>query len=930
MTGEAFSYFRILSRLGTGGMGEVYLAADTRLGRKVALKVLPLGFAADEGACRRFAQEARAASALNHPNIVTIYDIGSEGGRDFIAMEHVDGESLRCVLSTRGLGLKLAVEMIAQAASALAAAHEAGIVHRDIKPENLMLAGPLGRPSHLKVLDFGLAKLIETRRASLLSSEVTTLTGAQAPVGDTRPGAIVGTVAYMSPEQAEGRELDHRTDIFSLGLVLYEVFTGRPAFRGNSTIDTLHAIVHDDPVPATGLNSRLPPEAAEILAKAIAKDPAERYRHAGDFELDLRRLKRALDSNALPGMRSKVVVGPQSRARKALLTVTAAAAICAAFLAGWRLNRVAVPTGAGAELAQVTLTPLTSDPGLELDPTFSPDGETIAYSSDRTGNFEIFLKQVSGAADINLTNNPADDIQPSFSPDGKQIAFVSSRAGSPDILDYGLQTRFMGGSIWVMSALGGTPRRIASSGSFPSWSPDGSRILYSNGTWFHSKLYTVTAAGGEPAEIPVRFAAAQEFVTWPRFSADGRWIIFEGSGDRIYVVPSEGGAPRPVAHGRRPLWAAGSRTIIYSDAQPGRNFSLWQVPFSITKGQVSGAASPLTIGRGWDLPGSVSPDGKRIALSTSEETFNLEVLPFDAEGGRVTGTPRPITTGNQRISFFSFSPDSRSTVYNSVRGAENHIWRAGLGSAPVQLTADPNFLDGSPRWSPDGRTIAFARTRTDQLERSAGSWLMAADGANPQPLLESIGFGGQGGVAVGRWLPDGSGLVYRRMRERQLYIFDLASKKSRPITYGRGWCDADSECQPGRQVGRVSVHDGGHRGYPRNTGHGWAVESCSRHAPPGLPPVVFAIGPLALLSPRPQESLARARSRAGMAPSPAGEDHKFPRIGLALAGRFARFSRWPATRLRQRTHHRRHLASNAREIKQLKVVCGLTVTNVGS
>jgi serine/threonine protein kinase len=250
----------------------------------------------------------------------------------------------------------------------------------------------------------------------------------------------------MSPEQAEGRELDHRTDIFSLGLALYEVFTGRPAFRGNSTIDTLHAIVHDDPVRATGLNSLLPPEAAEILAKAIAKDPAERYRHAGDFELDLRRLKRALDSNGLPSMRSKVVVGPQSRARKAPLTVTVAAAIYAAFLAGWRLNRVAVPTGAGTELAQVTFTPLTSDPGLELDPTFSPDGETIAYSSDRTGNFEIFLKQVSGAADINLTNNPADDIQPSFSPDAEQIAFVSSRAGSPDIQDYGSQTRLMGGS----------------------------------------------------------------------------------------------------------------------------------------------------------------------------------------------------------------------------------------------------------------------------------------------------------------------------------------------------------------------------------------------------------------------------------------------------------------------------------------------------
>jgi serine/threonine protein kinase len=321
--GETFSHFRILSRLGAGGMGEVYQAEDQRLGRNVALKVLPQGFAADEEARRRFAQEARTASPLNHPNIVTIYEIGSEGGRDFIAMEYVEGESLRSALSSRRMELKHALEIMAQAASALAAAHEAGVIHRDIKPENLMLAGPPGRPAILKVLDFGLAKLIEAKRASPLASDASTLTDAHAPAGYTKAGCIVGTVAYMSPEQAEGRELDHRSDIFSLGLVLYELFTGRPAFRGNSTVETLHAIIHDDPVPANDLNPRLPPEAAEILAKAMAKDPRERYRHAGDFELDLRRLKRALDSNALPSSRAQAAAGPQARGRKMLRILVA-------------------------------------------------------------------------------------------------------------------------------------------------------------------------------------------------------------------------------------------------------------------------------------------------------------------------------------------------------------------------------------------------------------------------------------------------------------------------------------------------------------------------------------------------------------------------------------------------------------------------------
>jgi serine/threonine protein kinase len=359
-------------------------------------------------------------------------------------MEHIEGESVRDALSGAGLELKRAIEMTAQAACALAAAHVAGIVHRDIKPENLMLAGPVGRPSHLKILDFGLAKLIETRRASLLTSEVTTRTVGQAAGGNTRPGTIIGTVAYMSPEQAEGRELDHRTDVFSLGLVLYELFTGRAAFRRNSTINTLHAIIHDEPVPATKLNSRLPPEAAEILGKALAKDPAERYQHAGDFELDLRRLKRAIDANTLPRLQAPSATRSWVPAGNVLSAAVAAVAIVAAFGIGWRLNRSGAPADAPG-LADATLTPLTTDPGLEMDPTFSPDGETIAYCSDRAGNFEIFLKQVSGGADMNLTNNAADDIQPAFSPDGKQIAFVSSRDGSPDILDHGPETRLMGG-----------------------------------------------------------------------------------------------------------------------------------------------------------------------------------------------------------------------------------------------------------------------------------------------------------------------------------------------------------------------------------------------------------------------------------------------------------------------------------------------------
>ncbi len=280
----------------------------------------------------------------------------------------------------------------------------------------------------------------------------------------------------MSPEQARGREVENRTDIFSLGRVLYEMLTGRPAFRGNSPVETLYAIIHNEPRPASNLNPQLPAEAVAMLEKALAKDPAERYRHAGDFELDLRRLKRDLAT------RPRTVPGKKDRRQKATWIAATAAAVLLAGVFGWLLHRRTLPT-AGPALGSVKLAPLTSDGRLAMDPSLSADGRTFVYCSDRTGNFEIFLKQVSGGQDVNLTNSPADDIQPAFSPDGASIAFVSSRDGSPEILDYGPGMRLMGGSIWVMAALGGNARRITASGSFPSWKPDGSRIVYTSGTW---------------------------------------------------------------------------------------------------------------------------------------------------------------------------------------------------------------------------------------------------------------------------------------------------------------------------------------------------------------------------------------------------------------------------------------------------------------
>jgi serine/threonine protein kinase len=777
--GTRIGRYEVRSKIGEGGMGEVYLANDQRLGRKVALKLLTENLKIDEQARKRFVQEARATSALNHPNIIAIYDVDSDEHRDFIAMEYVEGESLRNLLASGKVDVKRAVEFAAQAASALAAAHQMGVIHRDIKPDNLMIT-PTGLT---KILDFGLAKLIEKQRGAAGLSEFTTAFMDAGNRARTSAGAIIGTVSYMSPEQARGENLDHRTDIFSLGVVLYEMLTGERPFAGKSVIDTLHAIINQDPASITEINPQLPFEATEILSKALAKDAGERYQHAGDFELDLRRFKRALESNSLMSARTKAnAPAPNKPSRTTWFWVAGATLVCLGIAAVlWIFTHAIAPsTGLTIALSNLTLTPLTTEPGYEGEPTFSPDGETIAYVSDRTGNFDIFLKQVSGGPDVQLTTSTADDVQPSFSPDGKQIAFVSTRSSQAGLYYPVTDSPLIGGDIWVMTALGdkgGNAHRIVEHGNFPSWSPDGKFILYMNDMSppGHSHLYQVPSTGGEPREVPLKFtqgSASGSSTYYPRYSSDGGWISFQ-MGDSIYVVSAGGGEPQFIARGMAPTWDADSSAIIYSSKEPGKNLSLWRIPFSLANGKTTGSASPLTVSRGWDMHAAVSRDGKMIAFTGEDVSFNVETMPFDAEQGHVSGNPKPLTAG-QNINFFvNFSPDARSIVFESTRGSSTHIWRADADSPPVQLTSAPNFNDTCPRWSPDGRHIAFNRTPVAK-PGPPDIWLMADDGANPQLLAEK--------VSRFAWMPDSRAMVGYAADERQFVVIDLETKQRRTLT----------------------------------------------------------------------------------------------------------------------------------------------------
>lgn len=780
LVGSSFGNYQLIEKLGEGGMGEVYLARDIRLDRKAAIKVLPEALTANNQTKQRFMQEAKAASALNHPNIITIYEIASHNGYDFIAMEYVEGETLRDLLDRGRIETRRAVELSAQAASGLAAAHDAGIIHRDIKPENLMVT----RSSQIKILDFGLAKLVERQPLAFADSHMPTIDLPRTSERVlTMPGTILGTVAYMSPEQAEGRPLDRRTDIFSLGVVFYEMISGRRPFAGKSAVDTLHSIINAEPTPARQLNSQLPMEVEDLLAKSLAKDPAERYQHAGDFELDLRRFKRALESGSLLSARVQPQRADGKDGYPAVWWVGAGvvlltAVVTAAFL--FRDRSVPVSPMGAAVLAKATLSPLTVDAGFEGEPTFAPDGQTIAYVSDRTGNFEVFLRQISGGPDINLTNNSADDMQPSISPDGKQIAFVSSRGGESDCLCffiYGTDQPLMGGAIWVMPALGGSARKVVDNGTFPSWSPDGSSLIFTKGPWYGQKIYRVSSNGGEAQEIAVNLKKGAPFIAYPSYSPSGTHILFEAA-NSIFVVDSDGGDARLVGEGKHPIWSSDGNSIFYTNVEAGKNYTLWQAPFSVPDGKLAGEPSPLTVGRGRDTQAAVSRDGKFIAFSALDVSFNLESVPFDAESAKIQNTPRPLTSGSDLIYFFSTPANAETAVFDSHRGASSFIWKVDAASPSVQLTSDSKFDDNFPEISPDGKFIAFNRRPYDQPEAPDDLWFIESDGANPRLMLEKACCAG--------WVADGRSFVYYSLSDGQLYLYDLFSKSARQLTNEEG------------------------------------------------------------------------------------------------------------------------------------------------
>jgi Tol biopolymer transport system component/predicted Ser/Thr protein kinase len=770
--GARVGSFELLGPLGAGGMGEVYRARDTRLGRDAAIKVLPAELAGDADRRARFEQEARAASALNHPNILTVYDIGTVDGSLFIAMEYVDGKTLREVLASGTLPTRRLLPIACQIADGLAKAHSAGIVHRDLKPENVMV----NKDGFAKILDFGLAKLAAAPEEG--GSQLQTLVGP-----GTRPGVVLGTVGYMSPEQASGAAVDFRSDQFSLGSILYEMATGKRAFQKKTAVETLSAIIREDPEPIAAVDPTAPAPLRWIVDRCLAKEPEDRYASTRDLARDLKqtqeRLSDATGEAAVPGARRP------GRRRWWAAGLAALALLAAADLA------LRLRSGGAASATAPALSRVTFGPGLEDEPSFSPDGKFLAYTTDERGNLDVLVQPLGGGEPIRIGYPDADDGEPAWSPDGSKLAFVSAREHGGRLgialnvgpLEPYLNAKF--GDIFLVPALGGTPVKLVEDGYFPSWSPDGKRIVFMSNRDRQLNLWTVSAGGGAPA----RLTKNPDIDYQPAWSPDGKWIAY-GSGVastsfEVRVVAASGGTPRTLTadfgYVTRPAWSADGKTLFFSGERAGI-LNVWRVPFSEAGKPVP--PSRVTLGQGQDTGVALSHDGKRLAFAADHNDSNIWELTVD------TGQLRAVTSGASQPDYPQPSPDGKTLLVTATRTGESAIWTVDLqGRFLSQLTT--GFVgQPSAHWSPDGRWIAYLR------EGKGGGltlWLLPIGSMNAQDT----------GVpaSVSEWSPDGKWIATGVSQGRgEITVYSVDKKTALPVTSVKSEVDDPTWSPDGKQI----------------------------------------------------------------------------------------------------------------------------------
>ena len=722
-SGTRLGSYEVLAPLGAGGMGEVYRATDTKLKREVALKVLPEEFARDPQRMVRFEREAQILAALSHPNIAAIYGLEESGSARALVMELVEGPTLGERIAQGALPLEEALPIAKQIAEALEYAHERGIIHRDLKPANIKIA-PDGQ---VKLLDFGLAKALEDE-----ASERNTATSPTITVAATRAGMILGTAAYMSPEQAKGKPVNRRSDVWGFGCVLYEMLVRKPAFGGETITDTLAAVVRAEP-EWSQLPANTPQRIRELLQRCLQKDQRQRLQAIGEARIAV---ERAMSGEPVEGPMPATRVASWRRALPWVITALALAAMVGTASRLW--NHASPP--------DTRVTRLTDLPGLEESPAISPDGRSVAFTADVGGKRHIFVRLIAGGAPLQITRDTVDHECPRWSPDSSSMLYFSSGVSGT-----------VQGNIWEIPALGGAPRRVIDSvGCADVNRTDGRLALF---RLAKEGIQLVTApTDGSRFEVVAEFAPATYYL-YPRWSPDGRWIAFQ-RGDSIrfdiFVAPASGGKSRQLTHDNNMMsgfgWLPDSTGIVYSSGRGGTmpylpTLGLWQVTLR------DGSVRRVTSGEMSYVSPDISKSGailvSRMKLQADIWKFPVDGLPTDnvRHGVRVTRQTGEVLTPTA-------SPDDKEVAFLSDSGGHANLWVVNTGNGELrQITheRDPNVAVGVPLWSPDGHTIAFVSSRGNQ-GLTFGIWLVDSDGSN----LRNVANPGLGPA----WSPDGRWLYY--------------------------------------------------------------------------------------------------------------------------------------------------------------------------
>jgi Tol biopolymer transport system component len=801
--GSRLGSFEVLSQLGAGGMGEVWRATDTRLGRSVALKVLPRDLVDHPGRVARFEREARLLASLSHPAIATLFGLETIDGERVLVMELAEGADLARRLQRGPLPLDEALAIARQVAEALEAAHAKGIVHRDLKPANVMVT-PEGR---VKVLDFGLAKAWKGDDEASASDDSRSPTLANTA---TAAGLIVGTTAYMSPEQARGKPADQRADVWAFGVLLFEMLSGRRAFPGETVTDTLAAILERD-VDWSALPTSTPRSVRRLIARCLVRDPKQRLHDIADARIEIE--DRGEMDEAAPR------VGRQALALRAAPWVMAAAALGIAALA---LRRAGHPTATPWQLTR-----LTSDDGISGDPALSPDGRLVAYSSDRAvadggdpleESLDIYVKQVTGGPPIRLTSDGAGNRTPDFCPDGSRIVFRSSRDG---------------GGLYEIPALGGEARLIARNGFDPRYSPDGSQVTYWVGAQNvapsvpgSGEVWVAPVSGGPPRRIGQSFTTARD----PIWQEDGKHLLivgytstqaFDSSSLDWWVVSTEGsGAVRTGAYaalveaGLAPRESAGVALtfpqprcwtpdgLVTFSLHSGDSANLWQLAVSPRTSTTVGGPERLTTGAGGDFQATCA-SGK-VAFASVQSRSDIWLLPLGLGRGAPAAPPERVTRGSSWHSLPSLAGSGHALAFASDRSGRRSIWLRDLRTGRELAVAPSPFVQQYPVSSPSGTRVAYS-----SFEKEQRVVYVSAPGGTPERVCD-------GCLRATDWSRDESTLLVFVGSPYQIDSLDLASRLRTPLVkdpdnavlYGRlspdgRWLSFTVRVGPG--VGRIVV-----------------------------------------------------------------------------------------------------------------------------